>query len=185
MIQSGSIAHLWLCIHRRAVASVLVDTGRIIVLVDSGLPTASYMRQSDSLRDRLAKQLTTLRALKEATEYEFGLGHDEQIHLGDKFMQMSMTAVALVWNHAGLFYRANDDGTLNAPELIGLRRVVAERLASMADSLARSKPFNEGSLHSGIGLGVLPRHRETEYARNVIARFDEIRTLASSLPSLI
>ena len=85
---------------RRVVASVLRDAARVVALIDSRLPRDDYARQSEILRDRLARGLSTVRTLNEAAKYEFGLDREAHIRTAGKLMQMSMTAVALVWNHA-------------------------------------------------------------------------------------
>ena len=164
---------------RRAAASVLRDAGRVVSLIDSRLPPASYKEESNSLRDRLGKQLATLRTLNEATEYEFGVDHEEYMYLGDKFMRISMTAVTLVWNHATLLHREND--SLSHPALVALRRTIAQRLSSIADGLSQQDVPDALELADTLDLEALPHEHQFEYTRNLIARYNELNALAYSL----
>ena len=166
---------------RRAVASVLQDAGRVITLIDSSLPPASYKKESNSLRDRLGKQLSTLRSLSEATEYEYGVEHDKYMQMGDKFMRISMTAVALVWNHTTLLHPADKSDSLNHPVLVALRHTIAQRLSSIADALSQQDVPDVPELPGTLDSEPLPREHHFEYTRNLIARYNELNALVYSL----
>ena len=164
---------------RRAVASVLQDAAGVITLIDNGLPPASYMKESNTLRDRLGKQLATLRMLKEATQYEFGTDRGEYMHLGDKFMRISMTAVALVLNHASLIYRKEDDTFSGSPALIRLRQAVAQRLTSIAGAIAEKRSLDRKDAVSNDPEFTADKS-DSEYSRNAIAKLNELERLILS-----
>lgn len=166
---------------RRVVASVLKDASRVVALIDTRLAPADFIRESDELRDRLGKQVSTVRMLNEATEYEFGDDRDEQIRAGDTLMQISMTVVALVWNQAILLHEGQGS-SLSRPALIRLRQTVAQGLSSMADALLQKGPLDTRHLVGTLDLEPTA-DSDTEYARNTIARYNEVQVMALSLES--
>lgn len=165
---------------RRAVVSVLQDAAGIITLIDNGLPPLSYMKESNTLRDQLGKHLATLRILNEATQYEFGADRNEHVYLGDKFMRISMTAVALVWNHNALIHRYEDDTSFSSSAFVRLRQVVAQRLTSIADAIAKKGSIDEKGVVSSDPELTFDK-TDSEYLRNTIAKFNELQRLALSL----
>ena len=108
------------------VVSILKDASQVVALVDAELPLPDYMRESDILRDRLGKQLSTARMLNEATQYEFGVDYAKHMRTGDTYMRMSMTTVALFWNQAALLHKEEQSEFLTQPTLTRLRQAVAE-----------------------------------------------------------
>jgi multidrug resistance protein MdtO len=166
---------------RRLVATVLRDASRVIALVDSRLPHVDYAREADALRDRLGTQLANLRILNEATGYEFGVERDKHIAVGDTFMQMSMTAVRMVWNHVILLDRKDEGKAMGHPALVGLRQVVAQRLSSIADALAEDGPFGTKDVAGTFVLEPTVVQSDSEYARHTITTYREIQALVLSL----
>jgi hypothetical protein len=98
-------------------------------------------------------------------------------------MQISMTAVALVWNHAELLHRRDEGPYPSPPELVRFRQALAERLSSIADALDQEGSLDQNSLLDTVDLESTAAKSESEYARNTIARFRELRVLALSLES--
>ena len=163
---------------RRVVAAVLKDAARVVALTDTKLPAADYKRESDTLRDRLGKQLSAARMLNEATEYEFGVGREKHMRAGDILMQISMTTLALIWNQAALLHRNDEANFLRGAAFVRLRQAVAQRLSSLGDALAEKGRFNASDL-----AGLETADNGSEYSRNTIARYNELRRLARSLQS--
>jgi multidrug resistance protein MdtO len=161
---------------RRVVAAVLKDAARVVALTDTKLPAAAYKRESDTLRDRLGKQLSAARMLNEATEYEFGVGREKHMRAGDILMQISMTTLALIWNQAALLHRNDEANFLRGAAFVRLRQAVAQRLSSLGDALAEKGRFNASDL-----AGLETADNGSEYSRNTIARYNELRRLARSL----
>jgi multidrug resistance protein MdtO len=160
---------------RRVVASVLRDAARVVALIDSRLTRADYARQSDILRDRLAKGLSTVRTLNEAAKYEFGLEREGHIRTAAKLMQMSMTAVALVWNHTAGLDELDENDSRGAPALVSLRQAVEKGLSSMADAVEKK--------HSTTSEVLVAGESRSEHMRLTIARFNELRSLSAAFDS--
>ena len=170
---------------RETVVSVLRDAGRVVALIDSRLPPENYLEESNSLRDRLGKQLATLRGLNEATEFEFGVNHREHMDMGEKFMRISMTAVALVWNHAVLLHQEDEGDSFVHPSLVALRGAIVERLSSISNGLSPQGVLDEPEMVATQHLETPPHEHQSEYTRNLIARYDELNLLADSLRATV
>jgi multidrug resistance protein MdtO len=166
---------------RRVVVSVLKDASRVVALVDGELPLPDYMRESDILRDRLGKQLSTVRMLNEATQYEFGVDYARHVRTGDTFMRMSMTTVALIWNQAAFLHKEAQSEFLTQPTLARLRQAVAERLSAMADALEKQCRLGAGDAARALDIASSAGEVDSEYSKNTIARYNELHALARSL----
>jgi hypothetical protein len=147
----------------------------VVALIDSRLTRADYARQSDILRDRLAKGLSTVRTLNEAAKYEFGLEREGHIRTAAKLMQMSMTAVALVWNHTAGLDELDENDSRGAPALVSLRQAVEKGLSSMADAVEKK--------HSTTSEVLVAGESRSEHMRLTIARFNELRSLSAAFDS--
>ncbi len=160
---------------RRVVASVLKDASRVVALMDNRLPREAYARESEILRDRLAKGLSTVRTLNEAAQYEFGSDRDGHIRTAGKLMQMSMTAVALVWNHVAILDELHEDNSKSHPGLAHLRRTVREGLDSIANAIEKEYSMETQPLVAG--------ESSSEYERLTILRFNELQSSAAAFDS--
>ena len=160
---------------RRVVASVLKDAARVVALIDSRLPLDDYTRQSEVMRDRLAKGLSTVRTLNDAAKYEFGFDRRDHIQTAGQLMQMSMTAVALVWNHAAGLYELERDRASGHSAMGGFRQTLAERLSSIADAVENRHPASAEPLVAG--------ESDSEYVRLTIARFNELQSMSAAVDS--
>lgn len=166
---------------RRVVVSVLGDASRVIALLDSALPSADHLRESDTLGDRLGKQLATIRIPKDATEYEFGVDHKKHMRTGDTLMRMSMTIVALIWNQAALLHSEGERESLRLSALISLRQAIAQRLSAMADALEQHGCLTERDAAGPLDVASSAGEFDSEYSRNTIARYNELHALTLSL----
>ena len=166
---------------RRVVVSILKDASRVVALVDGKLSLPDYMRESDILRDRLGKQLSTARMLNEATQYEFGVDYAKHMRAGDTFIQMSMTTVALIWNHVALLHKVAQSEFLTEPTLTGLRQAIVERLSAMADALEQYGFLRGRDSVGPLNFASNAGEFDSEYSRNTIARYNELHALALSL----
>jgi len=156
---------------RRVVASVLKDASRVVALTDEELPRNSYVRESDILRDRLAKELSTVRELNEAAQYEFGPDRDHHIRTAGTLMQMSMAAVALVWNHVAILNEPDENDSKSHPKLASVRQAVREGLFSVADAIEKGHSTETGRL--------VADESSSEYVRLTILRFNELQLLSA------
>jgi multidrug resistance protein MdtO len=158
---------------RRVVASILKDAASVVALFDDQVPRSAYVKESQVLRDRLAKELSRVRALFEEARYELGLDRRRQLHTSETLLQMSMTAVALVWNHAVSLGASFDRDVHRRPALVKLRRAVTTGLSSIADAIEKEHEIHEEQL--------VADESESEYVRLLVARFNELRSLSLSL----
>ncbi|PWT97350.1 MAG: fusaric acid resistance protein [Terriglobia bacterium] len=158
---------------RRAVASVLKDASRVVALIDNRLPRVGSINESAILRDRLAKGLSTVRTMNEAAQYEFGLDREGHIHTAAKLMQISMTAVALVWNQAAILNEPDESELKSHPAILGLRESIKEGLSSLADALEENRSAETVRL-AADGFS-------SEYVRLTISRFNELQSLSAAL----
>jgi len=160
---------------RRVVASVLRDASRVFGLSDNRLAAAAYARESGILRDRLAQGLSKVRTLNDAAQYEFGPDREFHVLAAGKLMQMSLTTVALVWNHAAtLDQREGGDSMSDAP-LVALRQTVKEGLSSIADEVQKKR--------RGETEPLAANEASSEYVRLTISRFNELRILSAAFDS--
>lgn len=160
---------------RRMVASVLKDASRVVALTDKRLPRDGYARESEILRDRLAKGLSTVRALNEAAQYEFGLDREGHIVTAGKLMQMSMTAVALVWNHAAILNEPDESDSKSHLALVSLRQTVKRGLSSIAEAIEKKRSTEMERL--------VADESSSEYVRLTILRFNELQLLSAAFDS--
>jgi multidrug resistance protein MdtO len=166
---------------RRVVVSVLKDASRVVALMDGKLPLQDYRRESDILRDRIGKQLSTIRMLNEATQYEFGVGYAKHMRTGDTFMRMSMTTVALIWNQAALLHQEAQSEFLTQPALTRLRQAIGEGISAMADALDQHGYLTARDAAGPLDVASSAGEFDSEYSRNTIARYNELHALALSL----
>ena len=160
---------------RHVVASVLKDASRFVALTDNQLPSEGYARESEILRDRLARGLSTVRTLNEGAQYEFGLDREGHIRTAGKLMRMSMTAVALVWNQTAILNEPDESDSKNDPALVSLRQRVQEGLSSIADAVENKRSTTSELLVAG--------ESRSEYMRLTIARFNELQSLSAAFDS--
>jgi multidrug resistance protein MdtO len=160
---------------RRVVASVLKDASRVVALMDNQLSRDAYRRESEILRDRLAKGLSTVRMLNEAAQYEFGPDRERHIRAAGKLMQMSMTVVALVWNHVAILNELDESDSNSQPELASVRQAVREGLLSIAEAIEKKQSIEKERL---VADG-----SSSEYLRLTILRFNELQSLSAAFDS--
>jgi multidrug resistance protein MdtO len=160
---------------RRVVASVLRNASRVVALNDNELSHGGYARESEILRDRLAKGLSTVRTLNDAAQYEFGPDRDRHIHTAGKLMKMSMAAVALVWNHVAILNEPDENDSKSHPGLASVRQAVREGLLSIADAIERE--------HSTKTEYLTAVESSSEYVRLTILRFNELQLLLATFDS--
>lgn len=159
---------------RRVVASVLKDAAQVFALTDHLPHSDGYAKDSGTLRDRLASRLSTVRTLREAARYEFGFAHEDHIGAADKLMQISMKAVALVWNHVAVLPEVGvDSSSKSRSGIASLRQQVTEGLSSIAEALEKRR--------SAKTTPLVAHEPSSEYERLTILRFNELQQACTSL----
>jgi multidrug resistance protein MdtO len=166
---------------RRVLGSVLSSGARLFRVADEARTHEQLIRESESLRDRLGKNISALRNLSEAVEYEFGVDREEHIRSSEMMLQISMTAAALIWNQVAVFHDEFDSELITTPDLAEMRRSISNRMNSMAESASRKTELPTDLGSDLISPSSLKHQHYGEYARNTIARFEDLRRLASAL----
>jgi hypothetical protein len=83
---------------RHVLASVLRSAANRFLLIDSVKDHDQLARETESLRDRLGKGISTLRTLREAVDFEFGDNREQNVRSSEVILQIAITAAALIWN---------------------------------------------------------------------------------------
>jgi multidrug resistance protein MdtO len=166
---------------RRVLASVLRSGASLILLIDAAKQRDQLLRETDSLRDRLEKNISALRTMNEAVEYEFGVDRAQHIRSSELILQISITAAALIWNQVAALHDEQAIDVFAEPDLVEMRRKLADHLNIMAEAIARKTGF-PSEYSAGLATpSLLNSEHNGEYTRNTIARYEDLQNLASTL----
>src|SRR5262249_28942203 len=122
---------------RRLAASVLRSAASLLELVHATKEHDGLLRNTESLRDRVGKNIATLRTLSEAVEYEFGVDREQHVRSSEVILRISVTAAALVWNQLAILHDEHDMHLITEPDLVEMRRKLAEHMNIMAESIVQ------------------------------------------------
>jgi len=166
---------------RRGLASVLRSGANLFLLTDSVKQHDQLQLETDSLRDRLGKNISALRTMSEAVEYEFGVDREGHIRSSELMLQISMTAAALIWNQVAVLHDERDSDFIAEPGLVEMRRQLAAQLNSMAEAVDSKTAYPLENMATFVSLSMLNSLRYGEYIRNTIARYEDLQNLALEL----
>jgi multidrug resistance protein MdtO len=166
---------------RRVLASVLRSAAKLFLLIDNAEQYDQLLRETESLRDRLATNVSSLRTMSEVVEYEFGVDREQHIRSSELILQISITAAALIWNQVAVLHDEQDIDFLAEPGLVEMRRRLADRLNLVAEAVERKTSSPAEHLGSLVDRHLLENEHYGEYAKNTIARYEDLQTLASQL----
>jgi multidrug resistance protein MdtO len=119
--------------------------------------------------------------MSEAVAYEFGVDREQRIRSSEVILQSSLTAAALIWNQVAVMHGKEKLEFLAEPGLVEMRRRLGERLDVLAEAVVRKTPLPTERLKSFVSPHLLESDHYGEYARNTIARYEDLQTLASQL----
>ena len=122
---------------RRVLASVLRTATKLFLLIDIAEEHDQLLRETERLRDRLAKNASSLRTMSEVVEYEFGVDREQHIRSSELILQISITAAALIWNQVAVLHDEQGIDFLAEPGLVEMRRRLANRLNLLAEAVVR------------------------------------------------
>jgi multidrug resistance protein MdtO len=166
---------------RRVLASVLRSGASLILLIDAAKQRDQLLRETDSLRDRLGKSISALRTMSEAVEYEFGVDREQHLRSSELILQISITAAALIWNQVAALHDEQAIDFLAEPDLVEMRRRLADHLNIMAEAIERKTGF-PSEYSAGLATpSLLNSEHSGEYTGNTIARYEDLQNLASTL----
>jgi multidrug resistance protein MdtO len=166
---------------RRVLASVLRSGASFFQMVDSAKQHDQFQREMDSVRDRVGKNISALRTMSEAVEYEFGVDREQHVRTSELILRSSLTAAALIWNQVAVLHDKQELPFLAEPGLAEMRRRLADRLNMLAEAVERKTSLPAEHLGSLVSRHLLENEHYGEYARNTIARYEDLQTLASQL----
>jgi multidrug resistance protein MdtO len=166
---------------RRVLASVLTSAAKLFLLIGSAEEHDQLLRETESLRDRLAKNISSLRTMSEVVEYEFGDDREQHIRSSELILRISITAAALIWNQVAVLHDEQRIDFLAEPGLVEMRRRLADRLNVLAEAVMRKTSWSEEHLGSFVSRHLSGSEHYGEYVRNTIARYEDLQTLASQL----
>jgi len=166
---------------RRVLASILRSAAKLFVLIDNVEQHDQLLRETESLRDRLAKNISSLRTMSEVVEYEFGDDREQHIRSSELILQISITAAALIWNQVAVLHDEQGTDCLAEPVLAQMRRRLTDHLYILAEAVERKTSSPAEHLSSLVDRHLLENEHYGEYAKNTIARYEDLRTLASQL----
>jgi multidrug resistance protein MdtO len=166
---------------RRVLASVLSSGASLFLLIDNVKQRDQLLRETESLRDRLAKNVSALRTMSEVVEYEFGVDREQHVRSSELILQISITAAALIWNQVAVLHDEQGIDFFAEPDLVEMRRKLADHLNVMAEAIARKTGFPPEASARLASPSLLNNEHNGEYTRNTIARYDDLQNLASAL----
>ena len=166
---------------RRLLASVLRSAASLLQLIDATREHDELLRNTESLRDRVGKNIATLRTLSEAVEYEFGLDREQHVRSSEVILRIAVTAAALIWNQLALLHDEHDMHLITEPGLVEMRRTLAEYMNTMAESIVQETVIYAVPIVSSVSASLLKSERYGEYTQNTIALCEDLQALALAL----
>jgi multidrug resistance protein MdtO len=166
---------------RRVLASVLRSGASLFVRIDNAEQRDQLLRETESLRDRVGKNISALRTMSEVVEYEFGVDRERHLRSSELILQISITAAALIWNQVAVLHDEQGIDLLAEPGLVEMRRKLADHMNVMAEAIARKTGFLPEYSAGLASPSLLNSKHNGEYVRNTIARYEDLQKLASAL----
>jgi multidrug resistance protein MdtO len=177
--------HLWpvrtVTAMRRSLANVLRSGASLLLLMNNVKERDQVLRETESLRDRVGKNISALRTMSEVVEYEFGVDREQHVRSSELILQSSLTAAALIWNQVAFLHDDPDVEIAAEPGLVEMRRKLADHLNSMAESVDRREAFSLRDTAGLLNPSLLDSHHYGEYARNTIARYGDLQNIAATI----
>jgi multidrug resistance protein MdtO len=166
---------------RQTFATVLRSGAALFQSIETTREHSKLLRETDIIRDRLGKNIASLRSLSETAEYEFGLDRELHIRSSEMILRAAITAAALVWNQLAVLHSETDIGFVTEPRLTELRRKLAEHLDVMADAVVQKTTFPSEYSATLVSPDLLEDPHYGEYARNTVTRYEELQAFTSAL----
>lgn len=166
---------------RRSFASVLRLGATLFDSIDSATHHDELIQSSDILRDRIGKTVAGLRQMSDAANYEFGPDRERHVQTSQLILRATLAAAALFWNQLAVLHHEFESDFLAEPGLPEMHRNLAQRMDALADSVEQKShlPGSQGDLQ--VNPVLLQNPRYGEYTRNIIARYEELRSFTASL----
>jgi multidrug resistance protein MdtO len=169
---------------RAALATVLRGAARFLRLPETTHSHADLFRQADSFRDQIGKTVAGIRSMNDTIEYEFGVDRRLHTHTGEAIIRAAITSVAFFWNQFAVLHREEDRNFLTQPELIAMRRRMADGMDVMAKAVVNKTDFTMIDRGSLVDHSLLTNPLYGEFARNSVDRYQELELAVSHLRTL-
>jgi multidrug resistance protein MdtO len=166
---------------REELASALRNVSRLFQLRKDGRRHGAVLHRADILREQFGKKIANLQTLNDTVKYEFGKDRELYLRQSETMLRASLAAVALFWNELVVLNTPEDDDFFRDPELISMRRTVAEHLEAMANAVVRSLPVPVVSPTLSVSPELVGSPRFGEYIRNALSRLEEVNNVINEL----
>jgi multidrug resistance protein MdtO len=166
---------------RKAFGSILRSEANFLRLFETAKNNRKILRRVDAIRDQIGKTMAGIRTMNEAVEYEFGVDRAAHGRSAQTIIQAGLAAVALFWNQLAVLHRDEDQDFIDEPGLIAMRHKLAENLEAMADSVCERRAFDEKNADGLVDAALFESPRYGQYARNSVARYQDLRELIRTL----
>jgi multidrug resistance protein MdtO len=169
---------------RAALATILRGSASFLRLPQTVRNHGDLLRQADSFRDQIGKTVAGIRSMNDTIEYEFGVDRSLHAHTGQTILRAALTLVAFFWNQFAVLHRDEDSDFLTQPELIAMRRKMAEGMDAMANAAVNKTEISVIDRESLINPSLFADPRYGEFARNAVDRYQELEQEVSRLKTL-
>jgi multidrug resistance protein MdtO len=169
---------------RAALATILRGAARLLRLPQTTHSHADLLRQADSFRDQIGKTVAGIRSMNDTIEYEFGVDRSLHEFTGQTIIRAALALVAFFWNQFAVLHREQDLDFLTQPELVAMRRRMAEGMDAMANATTNKVEFTVTNRDSLVDHSFLIHPRYGEFARNSVDRYQELQVVVSHLKGL-
>jgi multidrug resistance protein MdtO len=169
---------------RGSLASMMRSAAEYLRMANTTNNIVALRRHADALRDQLGKTVGNVRTMSETVEYEFGVDVKQHLLSSEMILGASLTLVAFFWNQFAILHREEDLDFLAQPELITMRRKMAEGMETMATAVVNKTEFALVAPDSLVEPSLLTHPRYGEFARNAVDRYQELEMVVSRLRML-
>ena len=169
---------------RAALATILRGAARYLRLPETARSREDLLRQADSFRDQIGKTVAGIRSMNDTIEYEFGVDRSLHTLTGQTILRAALALVAFFWNQFAVLHREQDLDFLTQPELVAMRRRMAEGMDAMANATTNKVEFAVTNRDSLVDHSFLTHPRYGEFARNAVDRYEELQLVVSHLKGL-
>lgn len=166
---------------RQSLAGALKTVASFLRLIEPGPDRKDLLQQADALRDQVGKTVVALRSMNDAVDYEFGVDRESHVHSSEMILRTSLTVGTLFWNQFAVLYSKEDKDFLTEPDLIEMRRRLAEHLDELAVGVVKKTVPVMAPATTLLPPAILNDPRYEEYSHNTIARFEELQAFALRL----
>lgn len=166
---------------RQTLGNVLKSGATLFESIETTKRHSELLRELDILRDRVGKNIANLRTLTDSVEYEFGQDRESHIRSSEMILRAGITAAALFWNQLAFLHSETDIGFVTEPRLTELRRKLAEHLDAMSNAVVAKTTFPPEYAATLTTSDLLEDPHYGEYARNTVARYEELQAFTSAL----